>query len=79
MMRRLRCLFRHHLWQRSHPGGTGGCVRDVVLTCRRSPVLREVSKIRAPVGAVATSVGPVATSPSVVVVMASECSRLPKI
>jgi hypothetical protein len=78
-MRRLRCLFRHHLCQPESSGGTGGCVRDVVLTCGRSPVLREGSKIRAPVGAVATSVGPVATCPSMVVVMARECWRLLKI
>jgi hypothetical protein len=69
-------------------GGIGGCVRDVVPTCRRSLMLREGSKIRALVGAVATAAGPVATAAGrvatwawvvVAVVMARECWRLPEI
>ena len=80
MMRRLRCLFRHHLWQPESNGGTGMCVRDVVPTCPRSPMLKGGSKIRATVREVATSAGAhhLATSAWVVAVMARERWRLPK-
>jgi hypothetical protein len=80
MMRRLRCSFATICGNRSQTGGTGICVRDVVPTCPRSLMLREGSKIRAPVGAVAPSAGAhLATSAWVVAVMAPECWRLPKI